>query len=67
MSAVCRFISAGIAAVLVAIGGCGGGGSSNVAGIGGTGKIASGTITGFGSIFVNGIEYEIDNALFAKK
>ncbi len=42
---------------------CGGGGSSAVAvGIGGTGKIASGTITKFGSIFVNGVEYDIDTA-----
>ena len=63
MSAVCRFILAGLATVLVALNGCGGGGSSTVAGIGGTGKIASGTITGFGSIFVNGVEYDIDNAL----
>ena len=40
---------------------CGGGGGSTVAegGIGGTG-ISVGRITGFGSIFVNGIEYETD-------
>jgi len=63
MSTVCRFILAGLATVLIALNGCGGGGGgSTVAGIGGTGKIASGTITGFGSIFVNGIEYDIDNA-----
>jgi len=43
---------------------CGGGsGGGSVAGIGGTGQIASGTITGFGSIFVNGIEFfDIDSA-----
>lgn len=43
-----------------------GGGSSGtpVAGIGGTGKIASGTITGFGSIFVNGVEYQTGSASF---
>ncbi|MEA3244218.1 MAG: DUF5666 domain-containing protein [Pseudomonadota bacterium] len=63
MSTVCRFISASLALVLVALSGCGGGGgSSTVAGIGGTGKIASGTITDFGSIWVNGVEYDIDNA-----
>jgi hypothetical protein len=63
MSTVCRFISASLAIVLVALSGCGGGGGgSTVAGIGGTGKIASGTITDFGSIFVNGIKYDIDSA-----
>ena len=63
MSTVCRFISASLALVLVALSGCGGGGGgSTVAGIGGTGKIASGTITAFGSIWVNGIEYDIDSA-----
>jgi hypothetical protein len=41
---------------------CGGGGGDNVAGIGGTGITASGTITGFGSIFVNGIEFETTGA-----
>jgi hypothetical protein len=42
---------------------CGGGGGGDLtAGIGGTGKIASGTITKFGSIFVNGVEYDIDSA-----
>lgn len=35
---------------------CGGGGGS--AGIGGTGITSGGTITGFGSIFVNGVEYD---------
>jgi len=46
---------------LVACGG-GGGGGTQTAGIGGTGKIASGSITKFGSIFVNGVEYDINNA-----
>jgi hypothetical protein len=63
MSTVFRVILASLAAVLVALNGCGGGGGGDsLAGIGGTGKIASGTITGFGSIFVNGIEYDIDTA-----
>jgi hypothetical protein len=38
----------------------GGGGSSS--GIGGTGATTVGTITGFGSIFVNGVEYELAGA-----
>ena len=44
--------------------GCGGGGSSSLAGggIGGSGITASGAITGFGSIFVNGIEFETAGA-----
>ncbi|MCU7891913.1 MAG: hypothetical protein KZQ78_10005 [Candidatus Thiodiazotropha sp. (ex Ustalcina ferruginea)] len=44
---------------------CGGGGGSQVAdgGIGGTG-VSMGRVTGFGSIFVNGIEFETDNASF---
>jgi hypothetical protein len=44
--------------------GCGGGSNSSLAGggIGGTGITASGSITGFGSIFVNGIEFETAGA-----
>jgi len=49
-----RWLAAGLAAVLVACGGGGGGGV--VAGIDRLG-VTSGTITGFGSIFVNGVEY----------
>ncbi|MGB5442417.1 MAG: DUF5666 domain-containing protein [Gammaproteobacteria bacterium] len=48
------------------IAGCGGGGSGgSVAGggIGGTG-ITNGTITGFGSVFVNGIEFETSGTSF---
>ncbi|MGB5718627.1 MAG: DUF5666 domain-containing protein [Gammaproteobacteria bacterium] len=41
---------------------CGGGGGSVAGGgIGGTG-ITSGSVTGFGSVFVNGIEFETDGA-----
>ncbi len=40
---------------------CGGGGGS-VAGIGGTGITSTGTIDGFGSIFVNGVRYDTDSA-----
>lgn len=48
---------------------CGGGGGDVAGiggtggGIGGTGYSASGTIDGFGSIFVNGIEFETDTAI----
>lgn len=49
--------------LVVLLAACVGSGSSQLAngGIGGTG-IAAGPITGFGSIFVNGIEYDIDSA-----
>jgi len=65
MTAVYKIILAGLIAGITALAGCGGGGGgTNVAGIGGTGKTISGTITGFGSIFVNGVEYDVDNASF---
>jgi hypothetical protein len=46
---------------------CGGGGGGGIAsigggGIGGTGVTSTGTIDGFGSIFVNGVEYETGNS-----
>ncbi len=63
MTAVYRIILAGLVTGFIALTGCGGGGGgTNVAGIGGTGRTISGTITGFGSIFVNQVEYDIDNA-----
>jgi len=66
MNTVWKLILIASSAALVALSGCGGGGGSDsLAGIGGTGKIASGTITGFGSIFVNGIEYNTDSASIA--
>ncbi len=43
----------------VGLSGCGGGGDG-LAGIGGTGITTSGVITGFGSVFVNGIEFETE-------
>ena len=43
--------------LLSACGGGGGGGSASNGGIGGTG-VATGPITGFGSVFVNGIEFD---------
>ena len=49
--------------VFTGCGGSGGGGGSLAGGgIGGTGVTASGAITGFGSIFVNGIEFETVDA-----
>ena len=53
-------------ALALALYGCGGGTSdtSSTAGIGGTGYVSSGTITGFGSVFVNGVEFETDTSSF---
>lgn len=49
----------GLLSLLVSsLSGCVGGGGGQVAGIGGTGITSTGTISGFGSIFVNGVEYE---------
>ncbi len=42
---------------------CGDSGGDTIAGIGGTG-ITQGEITAFGSIFVNGIEFDTDNSQF---
>jgi hypothetical protein len=49
---------------------CGGGGGGGVAGGGGTGPgidrlgVTGGVVSGFGSIFVNGVEFETDSAEF---
>lgn len=51
-----RWAAAAITALAAVVAGCGGG-----VGVGGTGAFASGPITGLGSIFVNGIEFEIDD------
>lgn len=60
------FIPGCLLALLVA---CGGGGTGGIfagdlpgGGIGGTGVSSSGTINGFGSIFVNGVEFETTEA-----
>ena len=65
-----RGILAVLASVIVLLavgcgssGGGGGGGLFAGGGIGGTG-ITSGTVTGFGSVFVNGIEFETDSSSF---
>lgn len=55
-----RKLVATIAATAAALTACGGGGSSG--GIGGTGNnpdVAVGTITQFGSVWVNGVEYQV--------
>lgn len=47
--------------------GCGGGGGATPSGgIGGTGVVSSGTITAFGSVWHNGVEYETVGAVFEK-
>lgn len=51
-----RWAAAAATALAAAVAGCGGG-----VGVGGTGAYASGPITGLGSIFVNGIEFQIDD------
>jgi len=45
-------------------GGSGGGAGFSAGGIGGTGAVATGTITGFGSVFVNGVEFETAGSSF---
>lgn len=51
--------------LLAACGGSGGGGVSLAGGgIGGTGITTSGTVTGFGSVFVNGIEFDTSGTSF---
>jgi hypothetical protein len=55
-------LSAAIALTLAACGGGAGGGS--VAGIGGSGFTSSGSVTGFGSVFVNGVEFETSGTVF---
>ena len=65
MNRACRYLTTSLAAAaLVALSGCGGGGGGgdSIAGIGGTGRTISGAITGFGSIYVNGVEHFLDSA-----
>lgn len=51
-------------AIALSIVACGGGSGGGMAGIGGSGFISSGSVTGFGSVFVNGIKFETDSATF---
>ena len=59
-----RAVLLGVVGSVAQLSGCGGGGGSDVAGLssGGTGSFTSGTISGLGSIIVNGIRYNDDNA-----
>ena len=41
-----------------------GGGSNDLAGIGGSGYVSDGTVTGFGSVYVNGVKFETNSATF---
>jgi hypothetical protein len=54
-----------MAAFVIGLTACGGGTQVAGGGIGGTG-ISQGPITGFGSIFVNGVEFNTDNATIIK-
>ncbi len=58
-----RTLLLGMVGSVVQLSGCGGGGS-DIAGLssGGTGSFTSGTISGLGSIIVNGIRYDDTNA-----
>lgn len=58
---VAGLLAAGLVTALVACGG-GGGGSSAGVGTGGTGSFAVGTISGFGSVIVNGVRYDDSGA-----
>jgi len=55
--------SAITAAAAISIAACSSG--EDVAGIGGSGVTSSGTITGFGSIFVNGTEFDTSSSTFS--
>ena len=58
---IAGLLAALLVATLVACGG-GGGGSSAGVGTGGTGSFAVGTISGFGSVIVNGVRYDDSSA-----
>lgn len=57
-AAFSRFLA--LVGVLAGVVSCGGG--TDLAGIGGTGITSDGTISGFGSVFVNGVEYDTSGA-----
>jgi len=66
MSRLARVFSATVAAVTVlAASGCGSGGDGQIAGIdrGGAPAVASGPISGFGSVIVNGIRFDTSEAI----
>jgi hypothetical protein len=57
------FISALFSAFLLISCGSGGGGMTAGGGIGGTGVISQGAVSAFGSVFVNGTEFDTSNAV----
>lgn len=57
-------LSTAIALTIAGCGSSGGGGGGSTAGIGGSGFVSSGSVSGFGSVFVNGVEFETDSATF---
>ena len=52
-------------AVALSVVACSPSGTGGLAGIGGSGYVSSGSVTGFGSVFINGVEFETDNASIA--
>lgn len=58
-----RLRGMGLSLLLAAlVAGCGGGGDVAGVGTGGTGSFSVGTVTGFGSVFVNGVRFEDNGA-----
>ena len=52
-------------AIALTIAACGGTAGLDLAqGIGGSGYVSSGSVTGFGSVFVNGVEYDTSSTSF---
>ncbi len=51
-------------AIALSIAACSPADNEGVAGIGGSGYVSSGSVTGFGSVFVNGVEFETDSSTF---
>ncbi|MBL8459664.1 MAG: hypothetical protein JNM92_09915, partial [Zoogloea sp.] len=48
-----------VALVVLIVSACGGGGSTDLAGVGSGGSgVASGSVSGFGSVIVDGVEYD---------
>lgn len=57
-------LASAVTLTLAACGGGTGGGTGDIAGIGGSGYTSTGTVTGFGSVYVNGVKYETDSTEF---
>lgn len=53
-----------ISTVAASLAACNGGSGGGIAGIGGSGFTSSGSVSGFGSVYVNGVKFETDNAVF---